>query len=158
MDHPKDVGDRATLAIMSVLREAGYSISVPLGENTRYDLIADDGERLLRVQCKSGRLRDGAVRFPTCSTYVHHRNPLIARRDYTGEIDSFAVHCPETACVYLVPIEDVLARTWGSLRVEPARNGQRKHVRHETRFEVGRVSVSSTRALRASSGARGSSA
>jgi hypothetical protein len=38
MEHPKGVGDRTTLALMLALREAGYSISVPFGENTRNDL------------------------------------------------------------------------------------------------------------------------
>jgi hypothetical protein len=71
MEHPKDVGDRSTLAIMLGLRDAGFAVSVPFGENTRYDLIADDGERLLRVQCKSGRLRRGAIVFATASTYGH---------------------------------------------------------------------------------------
>lgn len=34
---------------MVALREMGYAISVPFGENTRYDLVIDDGLRLARV-------------------------------------------------------------------------------------------------------------
>jgi hypothetical protein len=63
MQHPKAIGDRSVLAIMLALNEAGYGILVPFGENTRYDLVIDDGARLLRVQCKTGRLREGAVTF-----------------------------------------------------------------------------------------------
>jgi PD-(D/E)XK endonuclease len=48
MDHPKDVGDRSQLAIMFALRRAGFGLLVPFGENTRYDLVIDDGERLSR--------------------------------------------------------------------------------------------------------------
>jgi len=47
---------------------------VPFGENTRYDLVVDDGLRLGRVQCKSGQLVSGVVRFKTASTYAHHRS------------------------------------------------------------------------------------
>lgn len=36
MDHPKDVGDRTTLAVMLALRGLGYHVSVPFGGNTRY--------------------------------------------------------------------------------------------------------------------------
>jgi hypothetical protein len=50
MQHPKDVGDRSTLAIMYALRLDGYAILVPFGENTRYDLVIDNGSRLRRVQ------------------------------------------------------------------------------------------------------------
>ena len=51
MEHPKDVGDKSTLAIMLALRETGYGVLVPFGENTRYDLVIDDGRALRRVQC-----------------------------------------------------------------------------------------------------------
>jgi hypothetical protein len=42
MEHPKTKGDRSTLAIMYGLRENGYDLLVPFGENTRYDLVLDD--------------------------------------------------------------------------------------------------------------------
>ena len=80
MDHPKDFGDRTTLAVMVALREAGYVIAIPFGKNTRYDLVVDDGEGLSRVQCKTGRLRQGAVLFSTASTYLHHRHAPVSRR------------------------------------------------------------------------------
>jgi hypothetical protein len=35
VEHPKDIGDRTTLAVMLALRNAGYAISVRFGENTR---------------------------------------------------------------------------------------------------------------------------
>jgi hypothetical protein len=141
VDHPKDIGDRTTLAVMLVLREAGYAVFVPFGENTRYDLVLDDGERLLRIQCKTGRLRAGAVIWPACSSYAHHRSAPYAQRDYLGEIDGFAVYCRETLGVYLVPIEDVQVRRRGSLRVDPAKNGQRTFIREARRYEIGQVRV-----------------
>ena len=48
-----------------------------------------------------------------------------SRRDYHGEIDYFAVYCPETGGVYLVPIADLDNPPPGcSLRVADHRNGQ----------------------------------
>jgi hypothetical protein len=159
VDHPKDIGDRTTLAVMLALREAGYVIAVPFGENVRYDLIIDDGLRLARVQCKTGRLRAGAVLFSTASTYLHHSNPGVSRRGYLGEIDYFGVYCVTTSGVYLVPIEDVPTRTAAMLRVDPSRNGQHKRIRLAADYEIGTVRLPSVRrGLRGSSGARGSSA
>jgi hypothetical protein len=103
MAHPKTIGDRSTLAAMLALHKAGYAVFLPFGENTRYDLVIDDGASLLRVQCKTGRLRDGAVRFSTCSSYAHHSHPRAPRRDYLGEVDCFAVYCPETRTAYSYP-------------------------------------------------------
>jgi hypothetical protein len=139
--HPKDVGDRSTLAIILALRLDGYAILLPFGENTRYDLVTDNGSRLSRVQCKTGRLRDGAVRFATCSNYGHHSNPQTARRDYAGQIDEFAVYCPELGSVYLIPIEDVQTRSEGALRVTPPRNGQRRNVRFAAAYELARIDI-----------------
>ncbi len=135
---------------MLALNAAGFHVAVPFGENARYDLLVDDGRSIGRVQCKTGRLRDGAVWFPTCSSYGHHRNPTSANRSYAGEIDYFGVHCPETDGVYLVPLRDVPTTRVAALRIADARNGQRKRVRLGGDYEVGTVAF--RRRLRASAG------
>lgn len=136
MDHPKDKGDRTTLAVMLALREAGFAVLTPFGENTRYDLVIDDGDKLSRIQCKTGRLRGGAVLFSTCSCYGHHMNPGTSRRDYHGQIEYFAVYCAETGWVYLIPIESMPTKSAGSLRVEPPQNNQRRCVRWAADYEL----------------------
>jgi hypothetical protein len=81
-EHPKLIGDRTTLAVMLALIDVGLEVSVPFGENCRYDLVVDRAGDLTRVQCKTGRLRDGAVRFATASTYAQPAiatQPAIAR-------------------------------------------------------------------------------
>jgi PD-(D/E)XK endonuclease len=123
------IGDHTTLAVMSALQAAGFAVLVPFGENTRYDLAIDDGWRLSRVQCRSGRLRCGGVRFNTCSSYAHHRPSRFTTRPYFGEIDFFGVYCSETDDVYLVPIEDVPLTRQAALRISPPRNGQTLRVR-----------------------------
>jgi hypothetical protein len=121
VEHPKRIGDRTTLAVMLALMDVGYEVSVPFGENTRYDLVIDRHGVLSRVQCKTGRLRDGTIRFATASTYGHLPSPRDVRRTYVGEIDHFGVFCPETGGVYLLPIDVVqtrAARTCESCRLE----------------------------------------
>jgi hypothetical protein len=139
MEHPKDIGDHSALAIAIALRAAGHAVYVPFGENTRADFVIDDGRRLARVQCKTGRLRNGVVQFKTCSSYAHHSNPASRARDYLGQIEYFAVYCPETSGIYLMPIEEVPVRWNGSLRVAEARNSQKLRVRYAKDSEIGRV-------------------
>jgi hypothetical protein len=146
MEHPKDVGDRTQLAVMLALRDAGYAVLVPFGENTRYDLVIDDRKSLARVQCKTGRLRNGAVKWATCSSYAHHPHPKARKVDYQGEVDFFAVFCRDTQGVYLVPIDDVPTATLASIRVERARNNQRRFVRDASKYEIARVSLRRARA------------
>jgi hypothetical protein len=128
---------------MLALTEAGYELLVPFGENTRYDLVIDDGVRLARVQCKTGRLRKGAVIFSACSSYAHHPNPRMVTRSYIGQIDYFAVFCPETSSSYLIPIGDAPLTRSGSLRVDPPRNNQRIGIRFAADYEIGQRSSSS---------------
>jgi hypothetical protein len=158
MEHPKTIGDRSQAAITLALIDAGYTIFLPVGENSRCDLLIDDGDELRRVQCKTGRLRRGAVRFSACSNYAHHRSPRAPQRDYLGEIDCFAVYCPETKGVYLVPIADVPVHRWGALRVDPPLNGQKRGIRPARDYEIASVAVRTTAALAGRPGAGGSCA
>jgi len=141
MEHPKDVGDRTALTVMLVLREVGYEVLVPFGENTRYDLVIDDGHSLSKVQCKTGRLRGGAVRWSMCSNYAHHPNPRIRHRDYHGEVDFFAVFCRETTGVYLIPMTQLPLHREGALQVVAPRNNQKKGIRYAADYEIGRVQM-----------------
>jgi hypothetical protein len=136
--HPKAVGDQTTAIVMARLLQVYPIVLLPFGENQRYDLVIDDGERFLRVQCKTGRLRSGAVRFATCSFSYHHPNNRGTRQymhDYRGAAELFGVYCPETDSVYLVPV-DVVGKRIGALRVQPTRNNQSKKIRWAKDFEL----------------------
>jgi PD-(D/E)XK endonuclease len=135
------------------LQAAGFMVSVPFGENTRYDLIADDGEKLLRVQCKTGRLRNGVVLFATCSFYGHHPNPKITHRDYHGDVDAFGVYCMRLGGVYLVPISELPNQRMAALRIAPPLNNQHEKVRFANDYEIALVDLVPTARPRGSSGA-----
>ncbi len=86
MEHPKDIGDRSALAIAIALQEVGLAVYLPFGENTRADFVIDDGTRLARVQCKTGRLRNGVVQFKTCAVVTPiTRTRASVARDYLGQ-------------------------------------------------------------------------
>jgi hypothetical protein len=110
------------MAIANALVQLGYAVFLPIGHNHRYDFLLDLGDRIVRVQCKTGRLKRGVIRFNTVSTRGSRSG--VHRRSYAGEADLFAVHCPQNHLNYLVPV-DVPAAGIGCLRVAPAVNGQR---------------------------------
>lgn len=124
-NHPVDVGHRTEAAIIYFLITRGYSVSIPLGVNQRYDLIIDLDGRLIRAQCKTGRLQNGSIIFRTSSVVTSKTKNVV--RGYHGEADVFLVRCPEVDHVYWVPVETA---TGGSmyLRVDPCLNGQRQRV------------------------------
>ena len=131
----KSKGDLSELLVALALARAGYLVSKPLGENQRYDLIADDGDRLHRVQVKTGRLRNGVVMFNCCSTHGHRRTGSLMTRSYIGQIEMLAVYCPENEKVYLVPEAD-LTRTKIQLRLVAPRNNMTKTIRWASKYEL----------------------
>ncbi|MGB8909527.1 MAG: group I intron-associated PD-(D/E)XK endonuclease [Candidatus Cybelea sp.] len=122
----KSIGELSELIVALELARVGYSVSMPLGENHRYDLIIDDGDKLSRVQVKTGRLRNGVILYNTYSSHCHRKG--VACRPYTDQIDFFGIYCPDTSSVYLVPIADT-APSSGTLRVHAPKNGQGSRVR-----------------------------
>jgi hypothetical protein len=139
--HPKLVGDRTTAHVLARVLEVYDSAFIPFGENQRYDLVIEDGDEFIRIQCKTGRLIKGAVVFQTCSQNYHHPNRDPARpyrQNYRGQADYFGVHCPETDDVYLVPVDVVGVRAC-SLRVDHPANGQTKRIRWAKDYQLPRV-------------------
>ena len=106
---------------------------VPFGVNQRYDLVLDCDGRLLKAQCKTGRLRDGVVQFSAQSVQSNTRRTRI--RSYAGEIDLFIVYCPDNQSVYAIPAADVPSCCM-HLRVDPPRNQQSKRVRWAKDYEL----------------------
>ncbi len=119
---PSEIGARAEAAVASALIRAGRSVFLPVfGINSRIDLVYADTDRLVSVQCKTARISGEVLLFHTCS----HTNYV--RRDYSDQVDVFGIYSPARNLVYLVPTSE-LPRTGGTLRLAPARNGQRKRI------------------------------
>jgi PD-(D/E)XK nuclease superfamily protein len=136
-DHPKRVGDITCAVVLARLLEVFDAVLVPFGENQRYDLVVESKGSFVRVQCKTGRLRNGVIKFPACSINYEHPMPRkgFYARDYRGSADFFGIYCPENDAVYLVPVVNV-GRKEGSLRIAPARNNQSERIRWASDYEV----------------------
>lgn len=131
--HPVDVGQRSEAIIFTEFVKRGYRVLVPFGSNHRYDFALDLEDRFLRVQCKTGRIRRGAVLFNARSVQVNTQRAYT--RTYEGQIDLFAVYCPENDRVYAVPAEEATT-TVGCLRIDPTANNQAKGVRWAADYEL----------------------
>src|SRR5574341_209525 len=125
-------GDLSESSVLRAFIKAGFVVSMPFGDGAPYDLIVDTGKRLLKVQVKTGRLRGGCVLFAAQRINGHHGT---RRYKYDeGEIDLFAVYCPDNEQIYLVPTLGDLAE--GRLRIDVTRNNQQQKVRWAKDFEL----------------------
>lgn len=118
---PKEKGELSEAKVVSVLMERGYTVSIPFGENTEYDVIADDGD-LHRVQIKTGKLDkdEGVIKTDIERTHVNSKGNQ--RKPYEdGDVDAFIVYCHENECAYWFDESDV-SKTSIYIRVkEPER-------------------------------------
>ncbi|MGI8654749.1 MAG: group I intron-associated PD-(D/E)XK endonuclease [Pyrinomonadaceae bacterium] len=119
-----DIGNLSEAGILAAFVAAGYLVSVPFGSGHKYDLVADDRRRLYRVQCKTGRVRNGVLIFNAYSLSGSGGE----RRNYRGLADLFAILNPEDNLVYLVPVNDV-GMSDIYLRLVPSGNGQSRGIR-----------------------------
>lgn len=85
-----------------------------------------------QIQIKTGRIRNGIIVFPTCSSYYHRGGK---HKNYRGQIDFFGVYCPDNDKVYLISIGDV-GKISASLRIEETKNKQVKNVRWAKDYEI----------------------
>jgi hypothetical protein len=115
-ENPKTIGERSEAVIIAKLLLRGEVVLQPFGDNQRYDLVIDRNGTFVRVQCKTGRLVDGIIKFYSSSNAGGY-----SKRSYYGEVEMFAVYCPENDRVYLVPIEDA-ASVVTTLRVDPPKD------------------------------------
>jgi hypothetical protein len=132
-------GAIAEAAITAEAVKLGFVVLRPFPEGRRYDVVIDTGPRLLRVQCKSGRLK-GAVIAVTLATCRHTPRHGYVRTKYTADdIDGVAVYCHELDRCYFLPIEEVGGRSGIHLRVGPAANGQSAAINFAEQYSFGAI-------------------
>lgn len=112
----------------------GYSVSVPIGDDDRYDFIVDFNGKLIRMQSKTGNLTrtTGCLNFSTASNKYNSTGSH--RTQYTKEeIDYFCTLHPETNQVYIVPVE--LCGNECNLRLIPPKNQNGKLIKIAEDYE-----------------------
>jgi hypothetical protein len=136
--NPKAIGERSQAHIIARLLDVGYNVLMPYGDNTRYDVVIEDADgQFLRVQCKTGRSNGEYIEVAPASLYYHTRagRTTHGSKSYHGQVDYFAVFCPETRGVYLIPV-DHAGVSQMSLRLVPTKNKQEKNVRWAQDYEI----------------------
>jgi hypothetical protein len=129
------IGDVCEAIATARLLELGYGVSRPVSNGLPYDLIADDGRRLLRMQVKSASYREGAL-FTRMNSSKYHRGGR-ASVHYAGRVDWIVPVWRETGRCFAVRPEE--AKQMVTLRIDPARNNQASGVRWAQDYELGVV-------------------
>ena len=68
MTSPSEIGNQTMGVVLAAMVKAGYRPLIPFGDGHRYDLAFDHQGKIFRVQCKTGRLVKGVVRYRARTT------------------------------------------------------------------------------------------
>ena len=118
------------MKVAADLLDRGCQLSIPFGEDCDYDLIADAGFVLHRIQVKYTE-SDGQVILVRCRSHSLTKGKIRQTKHYTAEtIDWIAVYDRTTDRCYYCPASELgEGRCELSLRLVAARNGQRIGIR-----------------------------
>ena len=125
----------AEAALTAMTIGLGLTVSRPLCEGRRYDLIIDLEPELLRVQCKLARRLGGVLSVCLKTSRYTPRGYVIT--SYTAEeIDAIGVYAPDLRNCFLIPIAEVSGRRAIHLRVDPSRNNQAQGITWARDYEL----------------------
>ena len=120
----KRKGNLTEMQCMSAFMAQNCGVSIPFGDNSKYDFIADVDGQLLKIQVKTASLKDeNSIKFSCRSTHVNCSGVKNVRYN-ENEIDYFATYW--NGQCYLVPISECSVEK--TLRFAPPKNGQIKGI------------------------------
>lgn len=102
MNH-KVKGEISEACILARLTKLGIPVSLPWGDNQRYDMIIEINGKLLKAQCKSSRIVGNYIEFNAYSTH-----PKTGKHtSYFGQVDVLLVYNDALDKVYLLYLDDL---------------------------------------------------
>ena len=128
-NNSKRKGNIGEAAVIAELCKLGNPVSIPFGDNERYDLIVESktGE-LLKAQTKysSEISENGSLIFTVASSTNHTTNKHYTT--YSNDVDIFFFYHTLTEKVYAIPINFIKNKRAISLRISKPNNNQKKGI------------------------------
>jgi hypothetical protein len=120
----KKKGNLTEMQCMSAFMGQGCGVSIPFGDNSKYDFIADIDGHLFKIQVKTASQKDeNAIKFSCRSTHVNCSGVKNIRYN-ENDVDYFATYW--NGQCYIVPISECSVEK--TLRFAPTKNGQLKGI------------------------------
>ena len=119
-----ELGNHSESIVLAAYLKEGFTVSIHFGSDASYDLLADTGSNIYKIQVKTAWISKGVLKYKCL-----RRQPKSETRRpcKASEVDYLAVYCPVNESLYGIPIKN--HPTLGWLRLEPVRNGQSKLTR-----------------------------
>lgn len=121
----KDKGNIGESIALAEFVKRNITVSIPFGDNARYDLIADFNGKLNKIQvkyCNQKISENNSISCPCSSSLNHTTNKIYTT--YENEIDYFVFYLAEWDKILLVPIQDIGTKKSIVFRLDKPKNNQ----------------------------------
>lgn len=118
----KTKGNIAEMSVATYLIESGWHILFPVGENHRYDLVAEKDGKFIRIQVKYVTPKNGALDINCRSS-----NNWSVLHYTCKDIDVIAAYNSQDKRIYFVPVAMINYSSF-KIRLDDARNNQKEKI------------------------------
>ena len=114
----KDKGNIGESIVLAEFVKRGIQVSIPFGDNARYDLIAEFNGKLNKIQVKycNQLSTTGSVSCPCASSTNHTTNKHLST--YENDVDYICFYLACWDVVTIVPIEQIGTKKTISFRLD----------------------------------------
>ncbi|MBS3079708.1 hypothetical protein J4218_06305 [Candidatus Pacearchaeota archaeon] len=133
--HTKTKGNIGETFVLANLIKEGFTVSIPYGENSRYDFIIETFKGFKRIQVKymSKRKDRGCYILPLKSIRANKNNNRIVH--YTSEqVDFIIGYCPDNNSCYIIPMNEINTKNEIHIWVDKEPKGKNQHKPIDTKF------------------------
>ena len=128
--HTKTKGSIAEMAVAARLIEEGWRVLFPVGENNRYDLVAECDSRFIKIQVKYVTPKNGVleVNCRSCNNWsiLHYTK---------NEIDVLAAYNSRDKEIYFIPVSKINHSSF-KLRLDKPKNNQKSKINFAEDFSI----------------------
>lgn len=121
-------GDIAELRVASHLIHHGWTVSLPVGARSRYDLVAERNGKFLRIQVKFVTPKKGGIDINCRSS-----NNWSVLHYSEKEIDTIAAFDGKTEQIYFIPVTKINYSSF-KIRYDEPKNGQSRGIHLANEF------------------------
>lgn len=128
----KTIGEKSEAIVLAELIKRDIPVSLPFGDNQRYDMLIDINNKILKIQIKTINFKEEYMTFEACSSSTHRGGK---KKSYKGEIDYFIAYCSELNKVYMMHIDEA-SKTTVTMRINTPKNNQTANIKWAVDYEI----------------------
>jgi len=126
----KEKGDIAEAYVGASMLEKGWEVSKPFGDNYSYDYVVDmlDGRGFQKIQVKHGTYskKTGHVLAYTNKYRTNVKKNIHYKK---GEVDYFAIYCPQLRQCYIISFKEKEKQGKGQISLRVDQPKKNKHLK-----------------------------